>query len=513
MKRKTFSSRLLAILMTVALVLSFASVSASAEGETNDQEDTTRIPVTQIQAESCNEVTADQLKSEYGITLTPESTLADKYRICEVPNGQMALIKQNNAFAILFGEFGNMTDQEIRDNILKKIDDDSFYQGQGSTTKIDFETVPCVQIEDGLTVWSKSDDPNWANEKNNVADYYYFYKGETVSYIIAPSGKVSHFDVFGNEKHSIPDVKKEVSVDNGTSYSTEVSTATGDANTVTFKLTTNVPETTSTTEILIHDQMADKFTGPDASNDFTVTLDRDGTENDKDLASYITFEASPDDGCTFHLTINVDSAKQAGVIENSDFGKTPIVITYTAYLAEGTAAGVYTNTAWTQETSKSTVTVDTYGIQIFKYDGSTVGEDSSLENATGLEGAEFALYSSDDVTVTNDKATVNQDATPIWTGSSGTNGYVTINGLAEGTYYLVETETPTGYTGASEPISVTVSKEAAGTDYTVDVNVANTKTPTTGGAGTMFYTFGGLAIVAAAGVVFLASRKSRKQSA
>lgn len=33
MKRKTFSSRLLAILMTVALVLSFASVSAFAEGD------------------------------------------------------------------------------------------------------------------------------------------------------------------------------------------------------------------------------------------------------------------------------------------------------------------------------------------------------------------------------------------------------------------------------------------------------------------------------------------------
>ena len=47
----------------------------------------------------------------------------------------------------------------------------------------------------------------------------------------------------------------------------------------------------------------------------------------------------------------------------------------------------------------------------------------------------------------------------------------------------------------------------------IEITIGNTKTPTTGGAGTMFYTFGGLAIVAAAGVVFLASRKSRKQSA
>ena len=272
-----------------------------------------------------------------------------------------------------------------------------------------------------------------------------------------------------------------------------------------------MPETQATDSITIHDQMDSEFTGPDEKGDFTVTL---GNGDSGNLNDYITVSTTElGDDCTFHLTIDVKAAEEAGVIENSDFGKTPIVITYTANLKDETAAGAYTNIAWTQETSKSTVTVDTYGIQIFKYDGSTVGEDSSLENATGLEGAEFALYSSDDVTVTNDKATVNQGATPIWTGSSGTNGYVTINGLAEGTYYLVETETPTGYTGASEPISVTVSKEAAGTDYTVDVNVANTKTPTTGGAGTMFYTFGGLAIVAAARVVFLASRKSRKQSA
>ena len=55
--------------------------------------------------------------------------------------------------------------------------------------------------------------------------------------------------------------------------------------------------------------------------------------------------------------------------------------------------------------------------------------------------------------------------------------------------------------------------EEAGDDYIYEISVANTEQGHTGGAGTMFYTFGGLAIVAAAGVVLLASRKSRKQSA
>lgn len=483
MKRKTFSSRLLAILMTVALVLSFASVSAFAEGDM-----------------ALHKYEGDQQWTTITLDQEDQGVPAGTYYGETVNN--IAVVKQAS-FVVVFG--ATEMSEELKDAILKVdgsiLNDDGtpkdrtfYYAGNASSYKV--------------------------NDKGG-ATYYFGYQKDGQTYVLAPKDKVSHFltDIEPGttptpEKPNIPSVEKAVSVDNGTSYSTEVSTATGDANTVTFKLTTNVPKTQATESITIHDQMASEFTGPDASNDFTVTLDRNGTEDDKDLASHITFDASPADGCTFHLTIDVKAAEEAGVIENSDFDNTtPIVITYTANLKDATAAGAYTNTAWTQETSKSTVTVDTYGIQIFKYDGSTVGEDSSLENATGLQGAQFALYSSDDVTVTNDKATVNQDATPIWTGSSGTNGYVTINGLAEGTYYLVETETPTGYTGASEPISVTVSKEAAGTDYTVDVNVANTKTPTTGGAGTMFYTFGGLAIVAAAGVVFLASRKSRKQSA
>ena len=415
----------------------------------------------------------------------------------------IAVVKQAS-FVVVFG--ATEMSEELKDAILKVdgsiLNDDGtpkdrtfYYAGNASSYKV--------------------------NDKGG-ATYYFGYQKDGQTYVLAPKDKVSHFltDIEPGttptpEKPNIPSVKKEVSVDNGTSYSTEVSTATGSDDTVIFKLTTNVPKTQATDSITIHDQMASEFTGPDEKGDFTVTL---GNGDSGNLNDYITVSTTElGDDCTFHLTIDVKNALDANIISPDDFSKTtPIVITYTANLKDATAAGAYTNIAWTQETSPSTVTVDTYGIQIVKYDASTATYDEDTNTLIAkdgqeikyLAGAVFDLYPADET----DSAKPAVD--PIRTGiTTGEDGKISINGLAEGTYYLVETETPTGYTGASEPISVTVSKEAAGTDYTVDVNVANTKTPTTGGAGTMFYTFGGLAIVAAAGVVFLASRKSRKQSA
>ena len=92
------------------------------------------------------------------------------------------------------------------------------------------------------------------------------------------------------------------------------------------------------------------------------------------------------------------------------------------------------------------------------------------------------------------------------------NGQLTFNGLDAGTYVLKETSVPNGYVDAKFSQTITLPGEA-GDDYIYEISVPNTEQGHTGGAGTMFYTFGGLAIVAAAGVVFLASRKSRKQSA
>ena len=103
-----------------------------------------------------------------------------------------------------------------------------------------------------------------------------------------------------------------------------------------------------------------------------------------------------------------------------------------------------------------------------------------------------------------------------------------IKGLNEGTYYLEETEAPTGYNKLTEPIEVEITATASSTsvseavkyknlsepsytpatDATVKVlNKAGTQLPSTGGIGTtLFYVIGG-GLMAVAAVLLVAKKR------
>ncbi len=99
------------------------------------------------------------------------------------------------------------------------------------------------------------------------------------------------------------------------------------------------------------------------------------------------------------------------------------------------------------------------------------------------------------------------------------NGYAEINGLKDGTYYLKETEAPSGYTLLAEEVEVVIDGSAATTigyddaqivtALTNTASIANTPgslLPSTGGIGTtIFYVVGGLLVLVA--LVVLLSRK------
>lgn len=124
-------------------------------------------------------------------------------------------------------------------------------------------------------------------------------------------------------------------------------------------------------------------------------------------------------------------------------------------------------------------------------------------------------------------------------------GKLTITGLDEGTYWLVETDAPDGYneaepikivltakkddqsgkvTGVLDGTSTTAQYKGEGDNLVTGINdnaggitlaqfnVFNQKgftLPQTGGAGTWMFTVGGIVLIAAAGALFLASRKKR----
>lgn len=240
-----------------------------------------------------------------------------------------------------------------------------------------------------------------------------------------------------------------------------------------------------------------------------------------------------DEKCTFEVEFN--DAFVTG-LENGD----QIFVTYYARLTDAAVIGTDGNTNKAKleygnngvYTTETTTTTYSYDVDVLKY---TPGDDGGQ---TPLAGAEFTLSKNQDgtnpITVKLNNETTYKvvdmvafDAmeegepkeaekalhkTTITTTATGT---FTIEGLAEGVYYLTETKAPAGYNKLPSAIMVTVDSNGTikqGTDAVIvnQIEVENNTgaiLPGTGGIGTtIFYAVG---IILMAGAVFFVVRRKR----
>ena len=317
------------------------------------------------------------------------------------------------------------------------------------------------------------------------------------------------------DKTSYPGLEKWIVLENGTEVEADTAAA-GDE--VDFKLESNVPQdllnylepdpadppqvavnaiepNSGTYPLTFHDNMDDVFENP---TNFVVKVgDTELTEG-----QYTLVTAGLTDGCDFEVTVDLAALYEAGLISEDDLGVTPVTVTYTATLKEGTTAGDYYNTAWVSypnsETEQDKVKVETFKIDVFKYDQA---------DEKGLAGAEFALY---DETAIDQDGNLIEGATPVLEGIvSGEDGHVVIDGLDAGKYALVETKAPDNYVKSDTPLMLTI--EAGIEPNVVNVKFANSKIPHTGGMGTMLFTASGMALLAMAGAVMVVPHSSRKK--
>ena len=317
------------------------------------------------------------------------------------------------------------------------------------------------------------------------------------------------------DKTSYPGLEKWIVLENGTEVEADTAAA-GDE--VDFKLESNVPQdllnylepdpadppqvavnaiepNSGTYPLTFHDNMDEAFENP---TNFVVKVgDTVLTEG-----QYTLVTAGLTDGCDFEVTVDLAALYEAGLISEDDLGATPVTVTYTATLKEGTTAGDYYNTAWVSypnsETEQDKVKVETFKIDVFKYDQA---------DEKGLAGAEFALY---DETAIDQDGNLIEGATPVLEGIvSGEDGHVVIDGLDAGKYALVETKAPDNYVKSDTPLMLTI--EAGIEPNVVNVKFANSKIPHTGGMGTMLFTASGMALLAMAGAVMVIPHSSRKK--
>lgn len=184
----------------------------------------------------------------------------------------------------------------------------------------------------------------------------------------------------------------------------------------------------------------------------------------------------------------------------------------------------------TTTTTPSEVKTPTYPLQIRKF---ARGDEQNF-----LDGATFRLYTSEedakgdknpigvkgtDGNYTVDKTSQSFDMVSVKTEvATGMN--LKLNGLAAGTYWLVETKAPQGYNGIIAPIRITITKSGDAEvdnwkiskddvdvdDKIIDIeNSTGTILPGTGGMGTILFTVVGIALVLIIAASFVISRRKR----
>ena len=194
----------------------------------------------------------------------------------------------------------------------------------------------------------------------------------------------------------------------------------------------------------------------------------------------------------------------------------------------------------TDEIIKET-TVYTFEIAVEKVD--------AINEAMKLEGVTFDLYRELGPDTTEEGVT---DPVKGLTGkfkkvkeglTTKTDGTVSVSGLANGTYWLVETKTIENYNLLKKPIKVQIAATYSETEtIKIDTNSATGKTtttttkvkhlndagnngvfktvvknskgftlPTTGGIGTFVFTFAGIAMMAAAVILLITGKKKKAE--
>lgn len=244
----------------------------------------------------------------------------------------------------------------------------------------------------------------------------------------------------------------------------------------------------------------------------TATIDTDNSKKmSLDLSEWVK-ASQANKGKEFTVTYYAKVNKDAVVTEKNS-----------AQLEYGNKPGETTTT------TPSEAKTPTYPLDINKIKAGT--------EVDRLAGAKFKLYSSK-----TDADSANENAITV-SGSNGNyvidptssttefvsvksieeKGYnLRVNGLAEGTYYLVETKAPDGFNKLTAPIEVkitkstdtdvnkwTISKDGTvETDKIIDVeNSTGSMLPSTGGMGTIAFTVVSALLVLGVAVSFIRDRK------
>ena len=411
---------------------------------------------------------------------------------------------------------------------ISNLTDGYYFVNEASlgTTPDNAYTKFLLQVVDNVTVSAKTDKPaialkvlenndgTYKNTWNDAADYSI---GTAVPYrIVSIVPDMTYYDTYyyqmtdtisSGSTFNASSVKVYYVNSAGAMYDIETSTSTGAGGT----------------------ELTSGYTVSPTAGGFTLTFsDLSNTSGVPALGGgYLVVE--------YTATLNSNASVQVPATPGN---ATEVYLTYSnnPNNADGSGTGV---------TPKDEVVVYTFRLTINKVDNSTP--------AVPLTGATFALFTdlTNATTAAADPATAANFATALtFTGSAGSytrstsgdytlsgtaGGVYTIDGLDQGTYYLVEISAPAGYNRLITPVSVVIdptyhdgTQSSAYVDGHVPdatgdqlitvtanggtaldvVNQAGATLPETGGMGTKLFTIGGLSLMLIAVIVVFLRKKN-----
>lgn len=286
---------------------------------------------------------------------------------------------------------------------------------------------------------------------------------------------------------------------------------------VNYTINGKVPDTTGFTsyDYIITDTMSEGLT---FNKDVKVEVGGKELASDKYELSY------PESGVDFQLTIKVMYIQ--GKVSQ------PIVVKYTATVNENAIAKISENDAKLVYSNNPTdskkhgeltdkETVYSAKIKIVKYHDALEDTNNRLPNAKFVlskkvmegekEVVKYYKYdtSANKVTWVDTRKEADVFVTTV-------NGEAEVRGLKNGTYYLIETESPAGYNLLAEPVKVEINGSDANVDsLTVTTNVENhtgSLLPGTGGIGTRIFYIAGAALLLGAVVVLLVKKFKKAEN-
>ena len=511
MKKRSLLKRIAAIAMSAAMVLGMATAAQADTGIDDSKAVTLIIKKTDEQKNPIAGVEfAYQKIGEIGEvvigteTTTPESVLG--YRIT---NQNVKTVLVSNGLVELKADSQYYDAGEIQ-KILKEVVDKT---DKGDKAKIEAEAtnkMPLTGTDGQTTVPEKDGDVLEQGlylvvEKSAPAGVTAFCDPFIVSLPLYNANGTWEYNVVASPKNTVegqPVVDKKVVDDDGKEI-LDPSTLVGE--TVKFEVTATVPSGAGTlSKFNIVDTMSKglTFAEPVVVMGYKDETDKVGTN----ITNLFTTTDTIDEQGKTEILI---SCKEPDTSLKNVYKK--VVVTYSATVNDNALTidkvnnkvGLdYDNTPGI-DTDTDTVEVPVYGYKFTKVAG---------DNKTGLEGAKFELYSDSDCTKKVQMYDVNGNKIDsISSQEDGTVIFYVKDINTNDTYYLKETQAPNGYTSLKDPIEIKISES---TKLVSQINIVNTKgfdLPQTGGAGTIIFTVGGIAIML--GAAFLLIRANKKSKA